>query len=168
MFDFRYSRVMLKFSCLAVCSVTFDNTPVPVENVIGGLGEGFKVSIWYLYCVFSLFSILIQHTYTFNGPFSAPHSRQITMPAPHHSVFYRPDALPAAQPTALKHWTKIVITYASSQIIAEMMYVQYRQTICTWTTRLLLEHSMLKYVIVCGLWRAWNPQARQRWTKCDW
>jgi len=35
---------------------------------------------------------------------SAPHSRQITMPAPHHSVFYRPDALPAAQQTASKHW----------------------------------------------------------------
>ena len=35
---------------------------------------------------------------------SAPCSRQITMPAPHHSVFYRPDALPAAQPTASKHW----------------------------------------------------------------
>ena len=35
---------------------------------------------------------------------SAPHSRQITMPAPHHSVFYRPDALPAAQPTASRHW----------------------------------------------------------------
>ena len=34
---------------------------------------------------------------------SAPCSRQITMPAPHHSVFYRPDALPAAQPTASKH-----------------------------------------------------------------
>ena len=27
---------------------------------------------------------------------SAPCSRQITTPAPHHSVFYRPDALPAA------------------------------------------------------------------------
>jgi len=26
---------------------------------------------------------------------SAPRCRQITMPAPHHSVFYRPDALPA-------------------------------------------------------------------------
>jgi len=26
-----------------------------------------------------------------------------TMPAPHHSVFYRPDALPAAQPTMLMH-----------------------------------------------------------------
>ena len=35
---------------------------------------------------------------------SAPHSRQITTPAPHHSVFYRPDALPATQPTASKHW----------------------------------------------------------------
>ena len=35
---------------------------------------------------------------------SAPHFRQITMPAPHHSVFYRPDDLPAAQPTESKHW----------------------------------------------------------------
>ena len=35
---------------------------------------------------------------------SAPRSRQITTPAPHHSVFYRLDALPAAQPTASKHW----------------------------------------------------------------
>jgi len=26
-----------------------------------------------------------------------------TTPAPHHSFFYRPDALPAAQPTASKH-----------------------------------------------------------------
>jgi len=34
---------------------------------------------------------------------SAPGSRQITMPALHQSVFYRPDALPAAQPTASKH-----------------------------------------------------------------
>jgi len=34
---------------------------------------------------------------------SAPRSRQITTPAPHHSVFYRLDALPAAQPTASKH-----------------------------------------------------------------
>jgi len=34
---------------------------------------------------------------------SAPCSRQITTPAPHHPVFYRPDALPAAQPTASKH-----------------------------------------------------------------
>jgi len=30
---------------------------------------------------------------------SASRSKQISTPAPHHSVFYRPDALPAAQPT---------------------------------------------------------------------
>ena len=35
---------------------------------------------------------------------SAPRSSQITTPVPHHSVFYRPDALPAAQPTASKYW----------------------------------------------------------------
>ena len=29
---------------------------------------------------------------------------QTTTPAPHHKDFYRPDALPAAQPTASKHW----------------------------------------------------------------
>ena len=35
---------------------------------------------------------------------SAPRSKQTTTPAPHHSyVFYRPDALPSAQPTASKH-----------------------------------------------------------------
>jgi len=31
---------------------------------------------------------------------SAPRPRQITMPEPQHSVLYRPDALPATQPTA--------------------------------------------------------------------
>ena len=35
---------------------------------------------------------------------SAPRSRQITIPAPHHWVFYRPDALPGAKPTVSKHW----------------------------------------------------------------
>jgi len=43
---------------------------------------------------------------------SAPRSRQITTPAPLYSVFYRPDALPAAQPTASKHWRLIyLLTY---------------------------------------------------------
>jgi len=30
-------------------------------------------------------------------------SRQITIPAPQHFIFYRPDALPDAQPTMSKH-----------------------------------------------------------------
>jgi len=34
---------------------------------------------------------------------SASRSRPITTPAPHHSIFYRPDALPAAQPAVSKH-----------------------------------------------------------------
>ena len=76
----------------------------------------------------------VTHTHPFDGPFSntrkvkpiwillkqetvsgsgiswaicksASRSRQITMPVPHHSdFFYRPDALPASQPTASKHW----------------------------------------------------------------
>jgi len=37
----------------------------------------------------------------------APRSRQTTTPVPHHSVFYRPYASPAAQPTASKHWRYI-------------------------------------------------------------
>ena len=40
---------------------------------------------------------------------SAPRSGQITMPAPHYSVFYRPDALPVAQSTASKHWRQKVV-----------------------------------------------------------
>ena len=42
---------------------------------------------------------------------SASRSRQITTPAPHHSVFYRPDALAAAQPTASKHWRQCTYIY---------------------------------------------------------
>jgi len=35
---------------------------------------------------------------------SAPHPRQITMPAPHHSILYRLNTLPTAKPTVSKHW----------------------------------------------------------------
>jgi len=41
---------------------------------------------------------------------SAPRSRQITTPAPHRLVFYRPDALPAAQPTVSKHWRDNIVS----------------------------------------------------------
>ena len=44
---------------------------------------------------------------------SAPCSRQTTTPAPHHSVFYRPDALPATQPTASKHWGQLKLNNKS-------------------------------------------------------
>ena len=41
---------------------------------------------------------------------SAPCFRQITMPAAHHSVLDRPNALPAAKPTVSKHWRQSVFT----------------------------------------------------------
>jgi len=44
---------------------------------------------------------------------SGHRSRQITMQVPHHSVFCRPDALPAAQPTASKHWRHYIGTHTS-------------------------------------------------------
>jgi len=41
---------------------------------------------------------------------SAPRSRQITTPAPHHLIFYRPDALPVSQPTGSKQSKKYLTT----------------------------------------------------------
>ena len=52
---------------------------------------------------------------------SAPWPRHITTPASHHSVFYRPDALPAAQPTASKHWRQT------------SYYAQKLKTFWTWS-----------------------------------
>jgi len=44
---------------------------------------------------------------------SAPRCRQTTMPAPHRSVYYRPDALPATQPTVSMHWRQHHIKHNS-------------------------------------------------------
>jgi len=54
---------------------------------------------------------------------SAPRSRQITTPAPHHSVFYRPNALPAAQPTASKHWRHTVMMQVPWELNASVVLV---------------------------------------------
>jgi len=51
---------------------------------------------------------------------SAPLSRQITMPAPYHSVFYRPDALSAAQPTVSKHRRQFTMTVQLGFISTEI------------------------------------------------
>jgi len=51
---------------------------------------------------------------------SAPRSRQITMPVPYQATtkgFYRPDALPAAQPTASKHWRTLRGMYTTLLIL---------------------------------------------------
>ena len=84
---------------------------------------------------------------------SAPRSRQITMPAPHHSIFYRPDALPAAQPTASKHWRqststlqqtiiqcRLEVWFNCPQVTCWVMRV-YRYTPCTIKMELVLSPS---------------------------
>ena len=57
---------------------------------------------------------------------SASCSRQTTTPAPHHSVFYRPDALPAAQPTASKHW-RPTITPMLNKTSAYWLFFSHKQ-----------------------------------------
>ena len=61
---------------------------------------------------------------------SAPCSRQITTPAPHRSVFYRPDALPAAQPTVSKHWRQkcnynIIISWPTFTLLFVALCLQW-------------------------------------------
>ena len=58
---------------------------------------------------------------------SPPRSRQITTPALHHSVFYRPDALPAIQPAVSKQWRPM-------HIYEQYLLTQMVQTTRTWRT----------------------------------
>ena len=100
------TRARLQVACFTddcfhhsdLCRYTHTHTPVYWPFVQDYPGKPVK-PIWIL---------LKQETVSGSGISwaickSSPHSRQITMPAPHHSVFYRPDAIPAAQPTASKH-----------------------------------------------------------------
>jgi len=57
----------------------------------------------------------------------APRPRQITMPTPHQSVFYRLDTLPAAQPRASKY--KPATSYQKSFIGTQQP--QHQQTLCS-------------------------------------
>ena len=55
---------------------------------------------------------------------SAPHPRQPCQhPSAHHSVFYRLDALPAAQPTASKHWRNYDTT--TQQTASDVLHFLY-------------------------------------------
>ena len=56
---------------------------------------------------------------------SASRSRQITMLPPQHSVFYRPDAVPATQPTASKHWRHNHLVHWWAQIAHYICYLNF-------------------------------------------
>ena len=69
---------------------------------------------------------------------SAPRSRQITTPTPHHSIFYRPDALPDTQPTVSRHcpWTNfclydtLKLTNSLTDMFSTCCYIKH----CHWQT----------------------------------
>ena len=65
---------------------------------------------------------------------SAPHSRPIATPAPHHSVFYRPDALPAAQPTASMHWRQNARNMTIGQLPWDVLKLTSAWITCIQTT----------------------------------
>jgi len=59
-------------------------------------------------------------------------SSQTATPTSHHSVFYRPDALPDAQPTASKHWRNCTsltgyTEYTQTKINAEIISADSEQ-----------------------------------------
>jgi len=72
---------------------------------------------------------------------SALRSRRITMPTPHHSVFYRSDALPAAQPTVSKHWRVKLQTL-----------IAYWHTVCACVCRKAVVTTSICSSSQCRLW----------------
>ena len=95
-------NLLQRVICPAVCSNTYVRLTALFPGLPRWAGTRKVKPIWIL---------LKQETVSGSGIScavckSAPRSRQITTPAPHHLGFYRPDALPAAQPTASKHWRR--------------------------------------------------------------
>ena len=83
---------------------------------------------------------------------SAPCSRQIAMPAPHHSVFYRPDALPATQPTASKQNISLHLKYVAPLPCEIWISVKWRQSkisiVIKW---LMINHKVVQPSILAEM-----------------
>jgi len=62
---------------------------------------------------------------------SALRPRQIPVPAPDHSISYRPDALPATQPTASKHWRKFHTTKGEANLTRSCWFTANDKTATT-------------------------------------
>ena len=85
---------------------------------------------------------------------SAPCSRQITMPASHHSVCYRPDALPATQPTASKHWRHSCNETQQKIEPCNLTTYIWMQTVKRTPLRTLVTSSWSEYTR-CGHYYTW-------------
>jgi len=102
---------------------THTRLTAPCPGLPGWAGKRKVKPIWIL---------LKQDTVSGNG------SRQVTTPAPHHSVFYRPDALPAAQQTASKHWR---VLYKQKQIKVDSKWVLVWESVCADTYTQMYGHQ---------------------------
>jgi len=105
---------------------------------------------------------------------STPRSRQITTPAPHHSVFYRPDALPAAQPTASKHfihWSTIHLERfdCTQWWCCSTNFLTYGTYYIQWTQMCTVQHNVMvtsaRHVTMLG--RCSKPPAPPDWPPPD-
>jgi len=95
---------------------------------------------------------------------SAPRSRQITMPAPHLSDFYRPDALPATQPTAWKHWRRNHYNINNVYFPLQFLRFQFSEDFVNKIKVYFL------YYFILTLWRP-HPQMHEtvaEYAVCDW
>jgi len=77
------------------------------KEIIGGSGVSWTICKSFARCTFKR-QLIKSHISMYVCTCMYVCSTQITMPAPHHSSFYRLDALPDAQPTVSKHWRQIL------------------------------------------------------------
>jgi len=74
---------------------------------------------------------------------------QTTTPTSHHSVFYRPDALPATQPTASKHWRQVPSDYTHTTV-SRPHWILSGTTRVSWHQKGKTNLDLLEQEIVIG------------------
>ena len=81
---------------------------------------------------------------------SALWPRHITIPASHHSVFYRLDALPATQPTTSKHWRQLLLLILHVLVIKKVHNNCIKKTTLTyhWVKKMLHGSCKIKILLI--------------------
>jgi len=70
----------------------------------------------------------------------------VTMPAPHHSIFYRPDVLPDIQPTVSKHSRRKMCINTNENCICEAKIRLWKSTYLNMTVKTQQCESYLYYL----------------------
>ena len=91
------------------------------------------------------------------------------MPAPHHSVFYRLDALPATQPKASKHWRQVLQCFQiqsnlviSNSVNSISAYIEVRLWSGPWViikgreSIRFIEHGYIEFPAISSKQRHWK------------